>query len=153
MLLNSRITYEISYLESERMGWVQPLSQTLCGPSVQKAKSLGHLHPINSEPEKKVDYNPPGLKPLPTPHGFSSNPPVPDSRSFPKVETCNTGSLGGEISNPVNEKSPELAPSLRFDTCPENMSRTIATNDNLLAPDARSFPEIPTQDTGRPLKE
>ncbi|KAJ9051654.1 hypothetical protein DSO57_1002789 [Entomophthora muscae] len=74
--------------------------------------------------------------------------PLPDNRSFPKVTTCNTGSLGDKISNPANEKSPKPVPSLRCNTCPANPPNTIATNDHLPVPDARSFSKIPICDTG-----
>ncbi|KAJ9058426.1 hypothetical protein DSO57_1012454 [Entomophthora muscae] len=73
---------------------------------------------------------------------------LPDNRSFPKVTTCNTDSLGDKISNPANEKSPKPVPGLRCNTCPANPPNTIATNDHLPVPDARSFSNIPTCDTG-----
>ncbi|KAJ9085412.1 hypothetical protein DSO57_1014241 [Entomophthora muscae] len=73
---------------------------------------------------------------------------MPDNRSFHEVATHNTGSLGSEISNLANEKSPKPAPVLRLDPCFANPPNSIATNDNLPASDARSFPTIPTHDTG-----
>ncbi|KAJ9057867.1 hypothetical protein DSO57_1018319, partial [Entomophthora muscae] len=69
---------------------------------------------------------------------------VPNDGSYPEVTTCNTGGLGGKISNPANEESLKPAPVIS-DTFPTNPSYTIAFNDNLPAPDARSFPEIPTR--------
>ncbi|KAJ9067487.1 hypothetical protein DSO57_1038652 [Entomophthora muscae] len=114
-----------------------------------EGQELSCLHPINSEPERKVDANLPGLKSLLTSHGFVNNLPMPESKSFPEVIACNTGSLGGEISNPANEKSPKPAHSLRLDTCTANPSNTIAYKDKLTASDTMSFPKIPTCDIGR----
>ncbi|KAJ9063949.1 hypothetical protein DSO57_1035551, partial [Entomophthora muscae] len=84
--------------------------------------------------------------------GFKQ-PTIPDNISFPKVLTCNTGSLGDEISNPANEKSPKPAPSLKPDTCPSKLSNIIATNDNHPASDISYFYEVPTLDTGCLLGE
>ncbi|KAJ9088506.1 hypothetical protein DSO57_1022380 [Entomophthora muscae] len=111
-------------------------------PASSEDQELGCLKPINSKPVSKVDANLPGSESSPSPQRFSSKLPVPDDRSFPKVTTCNTGSLGGEISNPTNEKSPKPAPVLRLDNCSANPSNTIASNDNPPTPNARSFPEV-----------
>ncbi|KAJ9057927.1 hypothetical protein DSO57_1017767 [Entomophthora muscae] len=81
--------------------------------------------------------------------GFASNLLVPGSRSFLKGATCNTGSLGGNISKPTKKKPFEPAPSLRPDTCSANPSNTMAINNNLSAPDARSFPNVITHENGR----
>ncbi|KAJ9085433.1 hypothetical protein DSO57_1014085, partial [Entomophthora muscae] len=98
------------------------------------------------------DDNPPGYESLPTPHNFVSNPLVPDDESFPKVPAFNTGSLGGKTSKSINEESIKPA-TLLSNTFPANPTYTIATNVKLPAPDAGSFPKIPTCDTGRLLGE
>ncbi|KAJ9073392.1 hypothetical protein DSO57_1016933 [Entomophthora muscae] len=111
-------------------------------PASSEGQELGCLQPINS------NANPPGSEFLPILQIFSSNTLVPANRSFPKVATCGTGSLGSETSNPTNKKSPEPAPGLSLDTCPAALLNTIATNYHPLVSNARSFTEIPTHDIG-----
>ncbi|KAJ9085329.1 hypothetical protein DSO57_1015140 [Entomophthora muscae] len=111
-------------------------------PTSSEDQELGCPQPIKSEAVRSES--------LPTPQSFASKLPVPDNGSFPEVMTCSTGSLGGKISNPANEKSPKPTPILS-NTFPENLSYTIPTNNNPHALDARSFPEIPTHSAGGPL--
>ncbi|KAJ9063436.1 hypothetical protein DSO57_1000029, partial [Entomophthora muscae] len=65
--------------------------------------------------------------------------------------SCLQSINSGEISNPANEKSLRPVSILRLVTCSSNPPSTISTNNNPPAPDARSFPEMPICDPGRPL--
>ncbi|KAJ9086441.1 hypothetical protein DSO57_1004164 [Entomophthora muscae] len=119
-------------------------------PASSGDQAFGCLQPINSIPVSKVDANLLGCEFLPTSQSFARKLLVPDYGSLPKVTTCNTGSLDGKISNPINDEFLGPAPT-QSDTCPANLPYTIATNDNLPAPDAGNFPKILTHDTDRLL--
>ncbi|KAJ9051907.1 hypothetical protein DSO57_1039369 [Entomophthora muscae] len=118
-------------------------------PTSSEGQEHSCLHHINSKSERKFDVNPLGSNPCQHHMVYTSNLPVTNSRSFPKVVTCNIGSLGSEISNPVNEISLEPSPSLRPDTFPEKLSNTIATNDNHPLQMPGVSPKVSTCDTER----
>ncbi|KAJ9069112.1 hypothetical protein DSO57_1021897 [Entomophthora muscae] len=104
---------KFSLPETQGMGWSSTSEPDFPQSASSEGQELGCLQSIISEPAKKVDANIPGSESLTTPQGFSRKPPVPDSRSFPKVATCNNGSLGGETSNlpmrnPLNLPQPKI---------------------------------------------
>ncbi|KAJ9055357.1 hypothetical protein DSO57_1004874 [Entomophthora muscae] len=112
------------------MGWGSTSEPDFPQPASSEGQELGCLQSIISEPAKKVDANLPGSESLTTPQGFSSKPPVPDSRSFPKVATCNIGSLGATNNHPPTPDTRNFHKILAHDTGSSGSKISKSANDD-----------------------